>query len=300
MSETVQKVTILGGGVMGSQIALVCAWHGFDTTIWLRSESSIGRTKPKLSRYSRWLTNYMAGTASDVPAETGRKRLEEKLRIELDLKKALSGAEIVIESIIEDREAKTVLFEAARGLMEEKTLLCTNSSTLLPSGFAPHTGRPERFCCLHFSNMIWQYNLAEVMGHAGTAPETLRAVAEFASAIGMVPVMLRKEKSGYLLNSMLLPFLNAAQKLWAGGVSDPADIDKAWQLATGAPAGPFRILDFIGLETVYTINQLMPGAQREGSLEQRVCRLLQEKIERGETGMHAGKGFYDDYRPKRS
>ena len=92
---------------------------------------------------------------------------------------------------------------------------------------------------------------------------------------------------------MLVPFLSAAQGLWANGVADPETIDKTWQLATGAPAGPFQILDIVGLETAYNINQMKPAAQQEGSLENRVGKLLKEKIDKGETGVNAGKGFYD-------
>ena len=212
---------------------------------------------------------------------------------ELDLKKALSGAYIVIESMTEEPKAKIGMYEAMRDLLDEDTILCTNSSTLLPSMFAEYTGRPAKYCALHFANTIWKNNTGEVMGHPGTDPEIYQKVVEFAAAIGMVPLQLHKEQPGYILNSMLVPFLSAAQALWANGVADPETIDLTWRLATSAPAGPFQILDIVGLETAYNINQMKPAAQQEGTLENRMGKLLKEKIDRGETGVNAGKGFYD-------
>ena len=315
-----RKVVIAGGGVLGTQIGLICAYHGFDTTFWLRSESSIGRTTPKIERYSALMLEDLAkakalignpiggmlyprglirswqgitAEAIDTLIEEGKKNFAEKVHIELDLKKALSGAYLVIESMTEEPTAKIGMYEAMRDLLDEDTILCTNSSTLLPSMFAQYTGRPEKYCALHFANTIWKNNTGEVMGHPGTDSEIYEKVVEFASAIGMVPLQLHKEQPGYILNSMLVPFLSAAQALWAKGVSDPETIDLTWRLATGAPAGPFQILDIVGLETAYNINQMKPAAQQEGTLEYTMGKLLKEKIDRGETGVNAGKGFYD-------
>jgi len=315
-----RKVVIAGGGVLGTQIGLICAYHGFDTTFWLRSESSIGRTTPKIERYSALMLEDLAkakalignpiggmlyprglirswqgitAEAIDTLIEEGKKNFAEKVHIELDLAKALSGAYIVIESMTEEPKAKIGMYNAMRDLLDEDTILCTNSSTLLPSMFAEYTGRPEKYCALHFANTIWKNNTGEVMGHPGTDPAVYQKVVEFAAAIGMVPLQLHKEQPGYILNSMLVPFLSAAQALWANGVADPETIDLTWRLATSAPAGPFQILDIVGLETAYNINQMKPAAQQEGTLENRMGKLLKEKIDRGETGVNAGKGFYD-------
>ena len=315
-----RKVVIAGGGVLGTQIGLICAYHGFDTTFWLRSESSIGRTTPKIERYSalmledlvkakalignpiggmlypRGLIRSWQGItaeAIDALIEEGKKNFAEKVHIELDLAKALSGAYVVIESMTEEPKAKIGMYNAMRDLLDEDTILCTNSSTLLPSMFAQYTGRPEKYCALHFANTIWKNNTGEVMGHPGTDPAIYQKVVEFAAAIGMVPLQLHKEQPGYILNSMLVPFLSAAQALWANGVADPETIDLTWRLATSAPAGPFQILDIVGLETAYNINQMKPEAKDETSVSYKLSQLLKEKIDKGETGVNAGKGFYD-------
>ena len=314
------KVVVAGGGVLGTQIGLMCAYCGKDVTFWLRSEGSITRTKPKIERYSGLMLEDLAKakalvgsplgkmtypkglirkwdgiTAGEIDAliEQGKKNLAENVHIELDLAKALAGADVVIESMAEDPKAKIGVYTAMKDLLDEKTILLTNSSTMLPSTFAEYTGRPEKYLALHFANTIWKNNTAEVMGHPGTDPEIYRETVKFADEINMIPLQLHKEQPGYILNSMLVPFLTAAQTLLVTGVSDHATIDKTWELATGAPAGPFKILDIVGLETAYNINQMRPDAQTEGSVSNLIGKFLKEKIDKGETGVNAGIGFYD-------
>ena len=316
----IKKVVIAGGGVLGTQIGLMCAYHGFDTTFWLRSESSIGRTQPKIERYSGLMLEELAkakaligspmgayvypkGLIADWKSATAesidalilaaKDNFANKIHLETDMAKALEDADLVIESMSEDPKAKIGVYTAMRDLLPQKTILCTNSSTMLPSTFASYTGRPEQYCALHFANTIWSNNTAEVMGHEGTDPEVYDQVVAFAESIGMVPLKLHKEQPGYILNSMLVPFLSSAQALWANGVAEVETIDLTWRLATGAPKGPFEILDIVGLETAYNINQMKPDAQTEGSLSNRLGKLLKEKIDKGETGINAGKGFYD-------
>ena len=315
-----KKVVVLGGGVLGTQIGLIAAFHGYDVTFWLRSESSIGRTTPKITRYSHLMLEdldkakalvgnpmgafyYPRGLIKDWNSATveslsdlyelGKKNLSENVHIELDKAAAVKDAYIVIESMAEDVQAKKDVYTQFRDLLDEDTILVTNSSTLLPSLFAEYTGRPEKYLSLHFANTIWKNNTAEIMGHPGTSSEYYDKVVKFAVSIGMVPLLLHKEQPGYILNSMLVPFLSAAQGLWANGVADPETIDLTWRLATSAPVGPFAILDIVGLETAYNINQMKPAAQQEGTIEYKIGKLLKEKIDKGETGVNAGKGFFD-------
>ena len=308
---SMQKVTVAGGGVLGSQIALQSAYKGFDVTMWLRSEGSIERTRPKLERlrgiykqtlealktdpsaYCRGLTD-----SADVPA----KKLDELiaqvdaafdgLTLTTDKEEAFGDADLVIEAIAEVIDEKDAFYTSIRDLLPERTILCTNSSTLLPSAMASFTGRPEKFLALHFANNIWKQNTAEVMGTPQTSPEAYAQVVEFARAIGMIPLELKKEQPGYLLNSMLVPFLNAAEALLANDVADVETIDKAWTLGTGAPLGPFRILDIVGLTTAYNIVAASPAAQEPGSTAARIAALLKERIDAGKTGINAGEGFY--------
>lgn len=174
----------------------------------------------------------------------------------------------------------------------DKTVFVTNSSTLLPSQFAEATGRPEKFLALHFANEIWKNNTAEVMKHPGTDMQYFDQIIEFAKAIGMVALPLYKEQPGYILNSLLVPFLEAAQMLLVKEVSDPETIDKTWIIATGAPLGPFAILDVVGIRTAYNIT--LAKAEATGYEEfMKLAELLKrEYIDKGKLGRETGERFY--------
>ena len=310
----IKKVVIAGGGVLGSQIAFQSAYSGFDVTIWLRSEDSIKRTTPKLEtlkkRYVETIKlmdtpegknpNVFARGLADPKTFNAKECLEKvekasaEIKIELDLAKAVADADLVIESMAEDVNAKNEFYKKLAQLMPENTILVTNSSTLLPSKFAKVTGRPEKYLSLHFANEIWKNNTAEVMGQSKTDPAIYAQVVKFAEDIRMVPLQLHKEKSGYILNSMLVPFLFSAMDLYATGVSDPETIDKTWVLGTGAPAGPFRILDIVGLKTAYNIVMMyvkIPSFLAPYHFKD-IAKLLKTYIDAGKLGVSTGEGFY--------
>ncbi|NLZ71424.1 MAG: 3-hydroxyacyl-CoA dehydrogenase [Clostridiaceae bacterium] len=315
----IKKVVVAGGGVLGTQIAFQTAMKGFDVTIWLRSESSIGRTQPKLdltrNSYRKALLQtkamlndprvayiYPKGLIDDITKTTEADidallekvdQTYEGLKLELDLNKALDNADLLIESMTENINDKIALFDKIAPILDEKTIFVSNSSTLLPSALADHSGRPEKYLHLHFANNIWSLNIAEVMGHPGTDPKYFEIMVEFAKAIGMLPIEVHKEQAGYVLNSMLVPLLNSALGLAANGVADPKTIDLTWTRGTGAPLGPFAILDVVGLYTAYEINASSPAAKDPNSNAGKITSYLKEKIDRGETGVAAGKGFYD-------
>ncbi|MBQ9827622.1 MAG: 3-hydroxyacyl-CoA dehydrogenase [Lachnospiraceae bacterium] len=221
------------------------------------------------------------------------KRFRENIKTELSREKACKDADLVIETMKEDPEAKAEVYESIRDLLPERTVIITNTSSLLPSMFADLTGRPEKYCAVHFSNLIWYCNSAEIMGHPGTDPAVIEDLVQFADEINMVPLVLRKEQPGYLLNSLLFPFLGAAQKLWANDVADPETIDRAWEIGMGEGTGPFKILDNVGLDTVYALNELVPDSKVPGTVWYKLGQLFKEKIDKGETGKAAGRGFYD-------
>ena len=187
---------------------------------------------------------------------------------------------------------KSIFIKKLAAVAPDKTVFVTNSSTLLPSQFAEATGRPEKFLALHFANEIWKNNTAEVMKHPGTDMQYFDQIIEFAKAIGMVALPLYKEQPGYILNSLLVPFLEAAQMLLVKEVSDPETIDKTWMIATGAPLGPFAILDVVGIRTAYNIT--LAKAEATGNEEfMKLAELLKrEYIDKGKLGRETGEGFY--------
>lgn len=307
----IKNVVVAGGGILGSQIAFQAAYKGFNVKVWLRMESSIGRAKPKFERvekiyletlqamktkpqaYCRGLADNPKLTKAQID-ELIEKAAHAMDRIEFTLshEEAAKDADLVIEAIAENPAEKVEFYQTMAKYLPESAIIVTNSSTMLPSAFAESTGRPEKYLALHFANEIWRNNTAEAMGHAGTSPEAYKEVVEFAEALGMIPLQLKKEQPGYILNSLLVPFLNSAQALLATGVADPETIDKTWQLGTGAPLGPFRILDIVGLTTAYNIVILNPEVKDPETVPGKIAALLKEYIDAGKTGINAGEGFY--------
>ena len=309
-----KNIVIMGGGVLGSQIAFQTAFCDYNVTVWLRSEGSIERTKAKLELVKnsyidainlmampegKSFNNWCRGIAD---ADNFNKDelinkvmgLSDKIKLELDMKKALEDADLVIESMAEDFEAKKDLYLKMAPLLPEKTIVVTNSSTMLPSKLAKYTGRPDKFLALHFANSIWKNNTAEVMMHPKTEEKYFNEVMEFAKSIRMIALPLKKEKSGYLLNSMLIPLLFSGMDLYVNGVSDFESIDKAWLLGTGAPKGPFQILDTVGLETAYNIVEMylkVPSFLAPYNFKG-MAKVLKKYIDAGKLGKASGEGFY--------
>lgn len=309
-----KKVVVAGGGVLGSQIAYQAAYCGFDVTVWLRSEGSIGRTQPKLDNLRKTYAEViekMATPEGKNPAvwamgiadydtfdkEECLKKSEnayKSVKLELDMRKAVEDADLVIESMAENVEEKIAFYKKLAPLLPEKTVVVTNSSTLLPSKFAKFTGRPEKFLSFHFANSIWKNNMTEVMAQAKTDKKYFDAIMKFAEEIKMIPLPVHKEKSGYLLNSMLVPLLFSGMDLYVNGVSDPASIDKAWTLGTGSPKGPFAILDTVGLKTAYNIVSMyvkIPSFLAPYNFKG-MAKMLKGYIDAGKLGKSTGEGFF--------
>lgn len=316
----IKNVCIIGGGVLGSQIAFQTAYSGFNVVILARDTEIDSYVKPKLDnlyqvyketieqmKKPETLKKWPEGISSskDFDAEKCLEKVEKAysgIRIISSQEEALKDADLVVESITENLDIKCNLYKSIANKLEEKTIVVTNSSTLLPSQMAKATKRPDKFLALHFANNIWANNTAEVMGHAGTDKKYFDEVVEFAKSIRMIPLPIYKEKKGYLLNSMLVPFLLSAFDLMAAGVSDPEAIDTAWTAGTGAPAGPFKIMDVVGLETVKNIleqykkvpelldplfkKMLLPYNYKE------MLKLINKYIEEGKLGKASKEGFY--------
>lgn len=314
-----KKIVVAGGGVLGSQIAYQAAYCGFDVTIWLRSEGSIGRCQPKLDNLKKTYIdalNLMAdpvkGEANWCPglAEMGKfdldaclKKVENiNVKLELDMAKAVKDADLVIESMAENADDKIKFYTTLAPLLDKKTVVVTNSSTLLPSAFAKYTGRPDKYLSMHFANSIWKNNVAEIMVQDKTDKKYFDMICEFANEIRMLALPVLKEKSGYLLNSMLVPFLLSGLDLYANGISDPESIDLAWTKGTGAPKGPFKIFDTVGLTTALNIvdqYQKVPSLLKPMLSKMMMPynfkgmkAILEKYIAEGKLGMSSGEGFY--------
>jgi 3-hydroxyacyl-CoA dehydrogenase len=281
----IRKVAVLGTGVLGSQIAFQSAYSGFAVVAYDISDESLQKARLRFAALVETYRKEVTG-AADLQADTmGR------IILTSDLAAAVADADLVIEAVPEVLAIKQALYEKLARLAPSDTILATNSSTLLPSDLKDFTGRPDRFLALHFANNIWKFNTAEVMGTPETDPAVFDTILKFASDIGMVPIPIRREKAGYVLNSLLVPLLNAAAELAEGGYANPHDVDKVWRIATGAPMGPFQIYDMIGLNTPYNI--LSHGDEHARSL---AAWLKENYIDKGKLGIASGEGFYS-YKP---
>lgn len=281
-----KHVTVAGSGVLGYQIAFQSAFHGFNVTVYDINDEVIEKAKAKFTAMSEAFTRDLGATKEQLDATFSR------LSYSSDLKDAVKNADLLIEAVPENPQIKIDFYQKLAKVAPAKTVFATNSSTMLPSQFADATGRPEQFVALHFANEIWKHNTGEVMRHPGTTQEVFDSVLAFAKEIGMVALPINKEQPGYIVNSLLVPLLNSALTLWVNEVSDIETIDKTWMVATGAPVGPFGILDVVGITTAYNINK-MEADKTQSPVKIKITELLKtEFLDKGKLGTSTGEGFY--------
>lgn len=283
---TYKNVTVAGSGVLGYQIAFQAAFHGFNVSIYDINDEVLEKAKSKFQLMCKAFRKDLGATQEQLD------KAFDNLSYTSDLAEAVKDADLMIEAIPEIPKIKIEFYEKLAKLAPEKTIFATNTSTLLPSHFAESTGRPAQFLALHFANKIWMHNVAEIMGHPGTDPQVFDDVVAFATAIGMVATPLDKEQPGYIMNSLLAPFIDAALQLVAKEVADPHTIDKTWMIVTGAPSGPFAILDTIGINTAYNITKISAEATQNPVRFKAAKYLKEQLIDQNKLGSATGEGFY--------
>ncbi|MGQ7247957.1 3-hydroxyacyl-CoA dehydrogenase [Halomonas sp. V046] len=287
MTTSLNRLTVIGAGVLGGQIAWHSAYMGKDVMVYDINEMSLERCRAGHEHYGRVYALEMGADAERLAATQAR------LRYSTDLAAAVAGAELVIEAVPEVPAIKNELYARLATLMEEQTILATNSSTFLPAAFAEASGRPERYCALHFANLIWKMNVAEVMAHAGTSLATLEQVTRFAIDIGMLPVPVGKENNGYLLNAWLVPLLNACQTLVTNGVGSPELIDRTYlKVNPGGGMGPFGFMDVIGIGTCVNILAYWGEVNRDAQMLANAEYLKHHFLDQGHLGLQTQRGFY--------
>ncbi|MCT1902152.1 3-hydroxyacyl-CoA dehydrogenase [Oceanobacillus sojae] len=280
-----KNVTVAGSGVLGSQIAYQVSYKGFNVTVYDINAEAVEAAK---TRMEKWQQRYKEDLNA---ADAEVKEAFERISFSIDLKEAVKDADLIIEAVPEKEEIKLDFYKKLAEVAPEKTIFASNSSTMLPSQFAEATGRPSQFLMLHFANEIWKNNTAEIMKHEGTDMKVFEDVVAFAKQIGMVALPIYKEQPGYILNSLLVPFLDAAQDLLVNEIADAETIDKTWMVATEAPKGPFAILDVIGIRTPYNLSAA--HAEAGDKKAEKVASFLKEEyLDKGKFGIESGEGFY--------
>ena len=283
--QQLDSVTVLGAGVLGGQIAWHSAYQGKTVVVYDISDEALENCRRAQQQYAIIYQQDLGADQAAIDATRAR------LSFTTDI--ALAAAvDLVIEAVPEIPEVKTSVYQKLAPHLPPHTLVATNSSTLLPADFAEATGRPSQYCALHFANLVWALNLAEVMAHPGTADDTIAAITGFAIDIGMVPIPVQKEQNGYVLNSWFVPLLNAALTLLTNGISTPATIDKTFMITNRCAMGPFAMVDMVGMETAFNVATYWGTVNGDEQMLANAAYIKEHFIDKGLMGLQTGRGFY--------
>jgi 3-hydroxybutyryl-CoA dehydrogenase len=278
----IRQVGVLGCGLMGSGIAQVSATAGFDVTVLEVEQRFLDKgfagIEKSLAKFAE------KGTLQEKP-EAVRARLQGTTR-----QQDLAGCDIVIEAIIENLDDKRKMYAGLDPIVKKDAIFASNTSSISVTEMMTATKRPERFVGLHFFNPVPLMKLVEVVRTIATSDEVYAAACEFGTKLGKVPVRT-SDKTGFIVNRLLVPYLLDAIRAYEEGVGSIPDIDNAMKLGCGYPMGPFTLLDFVGLDTTYYITHVMHDEFKERRFAS--PPLLKRLVMAGWYGRKSGRGFYD-------
>jgi 3-hydroxybutyryl-CoA dehydrogenase len=279
----IQKVGVVGCGLMGSGIAQVSAQAGFQTVV---REVSVELVEKGLKGIEKNLARLVEkGTITEAVKSEIRGRLRGVTSVD-----ELKDCDVIVEAIIEQLPAKRELFAALDALCPPQTIFASNTSSLTITEIAAATKRPERFVGLHFFNPVPVMKLVEVVKTIATDPAVYEEMVSFGAKLGKTPVRAQ-DGGGFIVNRLLVPYLLDAIRALEEGVGSVVDIDNSMKLGCGYPMGPFTLLDFVGLDTTYYISQIMFDEFKEKRFA--APPLLKRMVLAGWHGKKSGRGFYD-------
>ncbi len=278
----IKKVGVLGCGLMGSGIAQVSAMAGFEVTVLEAEQRFLDRG---FANIEKSLAKFAEKGTIKESAETVRARLKGTTNPQ-----DLADCDIVIEAIIENLETKKAMFAKLDDIVKKDAIFATNTSSISVTEVMTATRRADRFVGLHFFNPVPLMKLVEVVRTIATDEKVFEAVFQFGQKLGKVPVRT-SDKTGFIVNRLLVPYLLDAIRAYEEGVGSIADIDMAMKLGCGYPMGPFTLLDFVGLDTTYYITHVMFDEFKERRFA--APPLLKRMVMAGWLGKKNGKGFYD-------
>lgn len=281
--KTIRKVGVLGGGLMGSGIAQVSAAAGFPTTVREVSEALCEKSRQAIEKSLAKGIERGKVTAAERDTTLGNLRFVTEL-------KELADSDLFIEAVVEDLEVKNSLWSQLDQIARPDAIFASNTSSLTIIAMATASGRPDRMLGIHFFNPVPLMKLVEVVRTITTSEETEQRALDFVRALGKEPIRA-KDSSGFVVNLLLIPYMIDAIKALESNVASVEDIDKGMQLGAGHPMGPFTLLDFVGLDTVYKIAEIMFTEYRESRYAP--PPLLKRMVLAGMLGRKSGKGFYD-------
>ncbi len=285
-SETlseIQRVGVVGAGLMGSGIAQVSAQSGYETVVREVEQGFLDRGVGRIDK------NLDRAIAKGKLEEAERDAIVGRLHPTLDLED-LSECDLIIEAIIENLEDKRELFTALGGLCKATAIFASNTSSLSITELAAGTDRPERFVGLHFFNPVPVMPLVEVVRCGQTSEEAFKLAFAFAESLGKSPIACG-DNTGFVVNRLLVPYMLDAIRAYEEGVASIPDIDTGMRMGCGYPMGPFTLGDFVGLDTLYRITGIMYDEYKDPRFAS--PSLLRRMFLAGYHGRKTGKGFYD-------
>ncbi len=283
----IKKVGVLGCGLMGSGIAQVCATAGFDATVLEVEQKFIEKG---FAAIRNSLEKLAAKDKLKERPDTILSRLKGTTR-----KEDLAGCDFIVEAIVENLEEKRKMFASIDPIVKPSAIFASNTSSISITEVMSATRRPGQFVGLHFFNPVPLMKLVEVARTIVTTDETFETAYAFGAKLGKVPVRTT-DKTGFIVNRLLVPYLLDAVRAYEEGVGSIADIDASMKLGCGYPMGPFTLLDYVGLDTTYYITHVMFDEFREKRFAS--PSLLKRMVMAGWYGKKNGKGFYDWSNPE--
>jgi len=278
------RIGVIGGGLMGSGIAEVCARSGVDVTVVevdpARAEKARAAIEKSLDRGVR------SGKVSDEDRGTALDRIAYSTALE-----DLAGADAAIEAIIEDERAKRELFRRLDELLPDADFLASNTSSVPIMKLGAETSQPQRVIGMHFFNPVPVLPLVEIVHSIMTGDETATRVREFAEQTLGKQCIDSQDRAGFVVNALLIPYLLSAVRMYESGFASREDIDRGMVLGCAHPMGPLKLADLIGLDTLLAVSQSLYEEFRDpGSV---APPLLNRMVEAGLVGRKSGRGFYE-------
>ena len=282
----IQRVAVVGAGLMGHGIALELAAYGYDITLHDRDQAQLERARGGISDGLARLVDIGRITAEDAARASGR------IAMGTDLRPVVSGADLVIEAVSENLEVKQSLFRDLDAWVPPHAILASNTSTFMPSLLAAATNRPDRVLVAHYFNPPYLLPLVELVRGDRTSDETIATMRALYESIGKSPAVVQREAPGFVGNRLQMALLREALAIVDAGIASPEDVDRIIKTSFGrrlAVAGVFEVFEAAGWDlTLAVADQLFPAIDR--SAEPPVS--LRQKVARGEIGLKSGQGFY--------
>lgn len=281
---SIQTIGVVGAGQMGGGIAHVAALNGYDVILQDVSQAQLDRGVATIEKNLGRQVKKERVTAEAASASLGR------IRTALE-PSAFDSAQLVVEAATENTALKFKIFEGLSAATSENTILASNTSSISITAIAAHTDRPDRVIGMHFMNPVPIMKLVEIIRGLATSDETYALVNGVAEKMGKTTV-LGRDMPGFIVNRVLMPYINEAVYALYEGIANEQDIDTAMKLGTNVPMGPLTLADFIGLDTCLAIMKVLHNGMG-GDSKYRPCPLLTKYVEAGWLGRKSGRGFFD-------